>query len=153
MVADDVYRSRLQATIAGLRYWVPTIADAARIEQTEEHDFWKLSVTPAVAAACPFELMLRSDQHYDIVVAGEMFEDQSVTSLELFLPLVDAIAAGRVIQRRTESVATGASLAVETRVALADGSLWSRRRSLPGGDLIATDDAAIHDRHFLPYRR
>lgn len=153
MVADDVYRSRLQATIAGLRYWVPTIADAARIEQTEGHDFWKMSVTPTVSAACPFELMLRADQHFDIVVAGEMFEDQSVASLELFLPLVDAIAAGRVIQRNTESVATGASLAVETRVSLADGSLWSRRRCLPGGELIAADDDAIRDRHFLPYRR
>ncbi len=62
-------------------------------------------MTPAVSAACPFELMLRADQHFDIVVAGEMFEDQSVASLELFLPLVDAIAAGRVIQRHTESSA------------------------------------------------
>ncbi|MEQ1712669.1 MAG: hypothetical protein ABL908_14885, partial [Hyphomicrobium sp.] len=117
------------------------------------HDFWKMSVTPAVSAACPFELMLRADQHFDIVVAGELFEDQSVASLELFLPLVDAIAAGRVIQRHTESVATGASLAVETRVSLADGSLWSRTRGLPGGELINAADAAIRDRHFRPYRR
>ena len=154
MVADDVYRSRLQATIAALRYWVPTIADAARIEQTEGHDFWKMSVTPAVTAACPFELMLRADQHFDIVIAGEMYEDQSVASLELFLPLVDAIAAGRVIQRRTEAWRRAPALAVETRVSLADGSTVVAGRGVcPEANSIAADDAAIRDRHFLPYRR
>lgn len=153
MVADDVFRSRLQATIAALRYWVPTIADAAHIEQTEGHDSWKLSVTPAVPAACPFELMLRADQHFDIVIAGEMFEDRSIPSLDLFVPLVTAIADGHVIQRWSESPATGARLAVETRVTLDDGSLWSERRVLPGGAVIAPADIAIRDRHFLPYRR
>lgn len=153
MVAEDVYRSRLQATIASLRYWVPTIADAARIEQTEGHDFWKLSVTPAVPAACPFELMLRADQHFDLSIAGEIFEDQPVASLDLFVPLVEAIAAGRIIQRETESVATAAPLTIETRVALADGSVWSKLRQLPGGGAIDTRDTMIRDRHFIPYRR
>lgn len=153
MIADDVYRSRLQATIAALRYWVPTIADAAHVEQTDGHQAWKMAVRPVQSAACPFELMLRSDQHYDISVAGETFEDRPVGTLDIFVPLVEAIAAGSVIQRRTESTATGAPLSVETRVTLADGSIWSERRDLPLGALVSDCTTAVRDRHFIPYRR
>jgi len=32
MLPDDVFRSRLQATITALRYWAPSVADAARLE-------------------------------------------------------------------------------------------------------------------------
>lgn len=153
MVAEDVYRSRLQVTIAALRSWVPKIADDARVEQTEGHDFWKLSVTPSVAGACPFELMLRADQNFDLLIAGEIFEDQPVSSLDLFLPLVDAIADGRVILRHRESLATGAPISLETRVTLADGRVWSKLRTLPGGQLIRGGELAVRDRHFVPYRR
>lgn len=153
MIADDVYRSRLQATIASLRYWVPTIADQAHVEQVDGHQAWKLSVRPNDHPACPFELVLRTDQHYDIAVAGETFEDLPVQSLDAFLPLVEAIAAGRVVQRRTESVMTGAPLSVETRVMLKDGSIWSQRRDLPAHARIAAAETAVHDRHFIPYRR
>lgn len=153
MVADDVFRSRLQATIAALRYWVPTIADAAHVEQTESRDFWKIAVTPSTAGACPFELVLRADQHYDISIAGETFEDRPITSLDLFLPLVTAITAGRVVQRYTVSAATKAALSVETRVALEDGAIWSERRAMPGGLLIPAGDTTIRDRHFLPCKR
>lgn len=153
MISDDVFRSHLQATIAALRYWVPTIADAAHIEQTENHDFWKLAVTPNVRGPCPFELMLRADQHFDIMIAGETYEDQPIKSLAVFVPLVQAIASGRVVQRRTESLATGAELALETRVDIDDGQLWTARRVLPGGAAIASSHVEIRDRHFLPYRR
>lgn len=153
MIAEDVFRSRLQATIASLRYWVPAIADAARIEQTEGHDFWKLSVFPTVAAACPFELMLRTDQQFDLSIAGEVFEDQPVSSLDLFLPLVEAITAGHLIQRATASTATAAPLSIETRVTLADGTVWSKLRTLPGGRLIDVGETVVCDRHFVPYRR
>ena len=32
MLPDDVFRSRLQSTITALRYWAPSIADAARLQ-------------------------------------------------------------------------------------------------------------------------
>lgn len=153
MIAEDVFRSRLQATIASLRYWVPAIADAARIEQTEGHDFWKLSVSPTVAAACPFELMLRTDQFFDLAIAAETFEDQPVSSLDFFLPLVEAIATGRVIQRKTVSAATAVPLSLETRITFADGTVWSKLRALPGGGLIDADETLVFDRHFVPYHR
>lgn len=153
MIADDVFRSRLQATIASLRYWVPTIADAAHVEQTEDHDFWKLAVTPNLHGPCPFELMLRADQHFDLAVAGETYEDQPITSLALFVPLVEAISSGRIVQRHISSSATRAGLALETRITLDDGTVWTGRRTLPGGDVISDGSTEVSDRHFLPYHR
>jgi len=32
MLPDDVFRYHLQSTITALRYWAPSIADAAHIE-------------------------------------------------------------------------------------------------------------------------
>ena len=51
MLPDDVFRSRLQSTITALRYWAPSIADAARLEETETSDYWKIIVAPRRAAA------------------------------------------------------------------------------------------------------
>jgi len=153
MIPDDVYRSRLQATIEELRYWIPSIADWARIEPSEAPASWKLSVEPRTAGAAPFELLLRTDRHYDLSVAGETFEDQPIDTLDLFLPLVSAISDGRIIQRRRLARFTGAPLSVETRIALGDGSVWSRLRTLSAGTAMRPEEIEIRDRHFLPYRR
>ena len=53
MLPDDVFRSRLQSTITALRYWAPSVADAARLEEAETSDYWKIIVTPAVAERLP----------------------------------------------------------------------------------------------------
>jgi hypothetical protein len=52
MLPDDIFRSRLQSTITALRYWAPSIADAARLDETEASDYWRLTVKPKVASAC-----------------------------------------------------------------------------------------------------
>ena len=153
MVADDVFRSRLQAAIADLRQWGATVARSTHMEQTEGHDFWKLAATPLGAAACPFELVLRMDQKYDISIAGETYEDLPITRLDLFLPLVTAIAEGRVVQRHTLAAATAALLSIETRVTLDDGEIWSQRRDLADLPLLTADETLVSDRHFLPYAR
>ena len=154
MSPDDAYLARLQAEIASLRYWVPTIADAAHVEDFDSPDYWKLAVIPHVAAACPFELLLRADQRYDVVIAGEAYEDLKIESLDLFVPLVEAIALGHVVQRDLASAATGQSHAIETVVTLAKGAPWRQRRvlaALPPD--TGTDDIIVTERHFLPYRR
>lgn len=151
MLSDDVFRSRLQATIASLRYWVPTIADCARTLERETADFWRLAVTPAVEGACAFELMLHPSQRYDLAVAGETYEDRPVESLDLFLPLVEALVEGRVVQRRKTSLATGVTHDVETIVSLAPGKEWRDHRHR--ADTPADTDVVFDDRHFLPYRR
>ena len=53
MLPDDVFRSRLQTTITALRYWAPSIADAARIEEAETGDYWKIVVAPRLAQRLP----------------------------------------------------------------------------------------------------
>jgi hypothetical protein len=153
MVADDLFRSRLQATIADLRQWGATVSHATHMEQTEGHDFWKLAVTPLVHAACPFELVLRMDQKYDISIAGETYEDLPIGRLELFLPLITAIASGKAVQRHTLSASTEALLAVETLVPLPHGETWSKRREIAGAPNAPTDETLINDRYFLPYTR
>ncbi len=155
MLSDDVYRSRLQVMAASLKYWVPSIADAARPHEAETANFWKLHVVPSVLGACPFELIFRADQHYDVQIAEQSYENLPVESFDLFLPFVQAIADGRIIERRWSSRMTGRQLGVETIIPLPKGGRW-RQAHLPDGgveSLMASDDAVFTDHHFLPYKR
>lgn len=154
MLSDDVYRAQLEATIAALRYWVPQIADVARIEETDAPEYWKLTVTPHVANACPFELMLRADQKHDLMIASEAFEDRDTKDLNLFLPLVEAIASGNVVQRLTSSQMTGVLQAIETLVLMPKARTWRETRTIDGGMPLPEGDAGeIQIKHFLAYRR
>jgi hypothetical protein len=154
MLSDDVFRSRLETTIASLRYWVPQVADAARIEDSEIAGAWKLAVTPRTEGACAFELLLCESQKFDLMLAGETYEDRPIESLSLFLPLVEAISEGRVIQRRTSSVLTGILYEVESTVLLGDGALWRDHRCLAPISSAVPGDSLTETRHlFLPYRR
>lgn len=153
MLPDDVFRSRLEATVAALRYWVPTVSDAAKVTETAGDGYWKLAVRPFVATACPFDLMLRADQRYDITIAGETFEDLPVESLETFVPLITAIAEGRVVQRLRIAEASGRPLSLETIVRFPDSKLWSASRSLAPPAAAREPETLLKDKHFLPYRR
>ncbi|MCC0007089.1 MAG: hypothetical protein H6876_03080 [Hyphomicrobiaceae bacterium] len=154
MLIDDRYRARLQATIAALRYWCPSIADSAAITETSSDEYWEIDVVPHVRGACPFELVLRTDGFHDLVVAGETYEDEPTDNLDLFVPFVSAIARGEVVQKTYAAAATGLPLAVETIVDMGRDGSWHRRRSIDTnlkgealGDTIVTTQA------FLPYRR
>ena len=146
MIQDDVYRHTLQGTIEGLRYWVPSIADVAHISEDGGPDFWHLQVAPKSTGGCSFEMLLRHDQHYDLVLADQSYEFLPVPSLAIFMPLAEAIIEGRVVQRRWSSTQTGALRAVETLIKLGDGSIW-REGSQPD------EGCESRDHHFLPYRR
>jgi hypothetical protein len=154
MLPDDVFRSRLQTTITALRYWAPSIADAARLEQAETGDYWKILVTPRVASACPFELVLYAEQRYDIQVAEETYENRPIDSFGWFLPFAEAIADGRVVQRRWMSRLTALERSVETVVTLPGGGIWREARGetqrMPSLD---DDGMELRERRFLPYRR
>lgn len=152
MLSDDVYRARLDATIASLRYWVPTIADTAAAREAAGESYWKLAVTPHVAGACPFELMLRADQHYDLVLDGERFEDRPIDSVELFVPLVTAITDGHVIKRRTTTAESGRLLSIDMIVDMGAGQSWRAGRTL-GPVTAPAPEPLITDRRYLPYRR
>lgn len=150
MLSDDVYRYSLRATIEGLRYWVPSIADLARVAQEETDGFWRLDVSPHVSGACPFELVLRDDKRFDATFAGQSYADVPVTELSLFLPLAEAIVDGRVVQRRWISSQTGARLGIETLIAMPGGTVW---RHGTMHDAFHANVWESRDHHFLPYRR
>jgi hypothetical protein len=154
MNVDDRYRARLQSAIAALRYWTPSIADQATIAETDGADYWEIDSAPHTQGACPFELVLRSDGKHNIVIASETYEDETTDNLELFVPLLSAIARGQVTRRITTSAATRMPLAIETIVHMDNGAEWHRRRELAAGLYGGLPhEVVIRDHHFLPYKR
>lgn len=154
MLPDDIFRTRLQSTITALRYWAPSIADAARLEETETGDYWRIIVTPKVASACPFELILHADQRYDLSVAGEVYEGRPLDTFDWCIPFANAVADGNVVQRRWISRFTGLERLVETVVMLPSGTIW--REGNGASHLTPTlddDGTELRERRFLPYRR
>jgi hypothetical protein len=154
MLPDDLFRSRLQTTITALKYWAPSIADAARIEESETGNYWKIRVAPFLANACPFELILHFDQRLDLAIDDETYEGLPIESFDIFLPFVEAIADGRVVQRRWLSRLTGLERSVETLVMLAGGGIWREGRGAAFARPSLDDDGTeLRERRFLPYRR
>ena len=152
MLATDAYLAKLEQTIASLKAWTGFIADVASVETSDGASSWRLVIRPKAPQACPVELLLRHDQLYDIAGASEVYEDQPADDLELFLPLLEAVAEGRVVTRTEQSKATGAVYAVETRIAAAAGRTWVRRRELPAARLADPEQTVFADRHYTPYR-
>jgi hypothetical protein len=137
-----------------VRYWAPTIADVARVADSEMSSGWTVSITPMVERACPLALTLRMNRLLDLALAGETYTNRTIASLDYVLPLCEAVTEGRVIQRRWISVATGADCAIETIVALADGTVWHDGRTIDAvAAAVSPELIERRDRHFLPYRR
>jgi hypothetical protein len=151
---DDRQRAKLQAAIASFEYWIPSISECARIAATNDDAYWRVSIEPHVAGACPFELVIRTDGFHDMMIAGESYEDQPTDDLDLFVPFAQAIANGDVKHRIYTAAATRMPLAVETIVHLANGVDWRRRHELVTGlDGTLPHEAIARDRRFLPYER
>jgi hypothetical protein len=156
MLPQDVFRARLDQAIASISYWVPSIADVADVEQMDGDGYWRIRITPCVPNACAFELVLRGDQKFDLMIDGEVYEDRDIEVVEVFLPLVDAIASGNAEQHRWSSTATSTLRAIETRIMLPDGHIW--RDGHPDEffqrlTLAPPEGVELEVRRFLPYRR
>ena len=153
MFSDDVYRNRLSTVIETLEAWAREHRDVTNAETSANASHWKLLVAPHVAGACPFALMLRADQKFDVQIADEIYEDKPVDTFEFFPMLVRAIAGGNVERVAISSALTGALEAIETRVTLEDGWAWIGERRL-GRTARRTDGAQqLRAHRFLPYRR
>lgn len=154
MLPDDVFRSKLQTTMTALRYWAPAIADSARVDENETGSFWKMKVVPFTPNACPFELILHFDQHFDLAIGEEAYEALPIEGFDLFMPFVEAVAAGNVVQRRWVSRFTGLERSVETLVTLANGGIWRESRGA-GRTMPSLDDdgSELIEHRYLPYRR
>ncbi len=157
MQKDDVSRAKLQSTIANIRAWAEPLSHHAVIQESDDIDSWHIAVKPHTPGACPFELMITGDELYDIRVAGEGYEDHTVESWELFLPLLKAISEGNVIQRKWTSPVTGNDILLETRITPDTTSEWFVRRSLSALRKDIGEDeltlAQVSEKHFLPYQR
>jgi len=150
MLANDAFRSKFELTLSALRYWIPTVSDGAAVEESDMGDVWKLTARPYTPGACPFELVLRLDQHFDLLVDDYFVEDQKITDLEMFVPLVEAIEAGRVVLTHEVSALTGGRLAAACRIDMEGGAVWQSARGALGA---RNDDVILDETHYLPYRR
>jgi hypothetical protein len=153
MLSDDVYQTRYRTTVASLEAWLAGLRPVADVETARDVASWRVSALPHVAQACPFELVLRADQHFDIGIGRETYEDQPVETLDLFLPLLTAISRAEVVTSRWSTAATGTLVMVATRVLPASGKRWFRSRTI-GAIGRASDSHLIRaDRNYVPYAR
>jgi hypothetical protein len=149
-MAQDGFRTfKFEATIEQVRYWVPQIADVARVAESHGEDFWKIVIHPYTPNACSVEMTVRGDEQFDAVLGGETYPTRALASHSFLVSLLESVADGRVVQRRWKSSATGALQSVETLIVLSDGTMWTGTNA-SDGDAAAWER---HDHHFLPYRR
>jgi len=153
MRANDAFRTELHTTIRDIGAWADGLTDVARVEVAETAEHWQLRLSPRVPSACPVEIVLYSDQSYDVIVGQETYEGRPLDDLTEIPRLLAAIAEGRVISREWTTVATGARHSIATVVELADGDRWSGERSDDViGRVAGREACAVRDRHYVPYR-
>jgi hypothetical protein len=153
MLSDDVYKTQLRTTAAELEFWLATLRNVAAIDTARDEASWRVSALPHVPEACPFELMLRADQHYDVTVAHETYEDQPIDGLDAFQPLLAAITDGRIVTRMWSTAATATLMRIETIVSPPGGHVWTRSRQLVPAHRFDADSIIIRDHHYAPYAR
>jgi hypothetical protein len=154
MPADDTHRLKLQQVIASLKAWTGFVADVARVEVAEVGQAWRIALQPQAAHACPMEIVLDgASTRCDLRVASETYEDWPLPSLDIVLPLIEAVAEGKVVTRRTSSATTGMPLGVTTLIRLADGRLLESSHDRSADRELSAEAIQIRDTHYLPYRR
>ena len=153
MLSDEIYRAKLQQTIASLEAWTGFVADVARVEESDQGSAWRLALVPHAPHACSIEIVLRADQRFDVTIADWTSKNLAIPSLDLFMPLLEAVTEGQVVKRRVASAITGLVHSVSTVVTLADGRVFADGQldvaALPTPDT----PTEIRDTHYLPYRR
>jgi hypothetical protein len=154
MFSDDVYRKQLADTIDALSTWAHDNRDVAKVEITPKTTYWKMTVTPDVVGACPFELLLRADHRFNVAIGGEVYEDKPIDTFGFFTMLARAIGRGNVERIEVRNALTGTLEAVETRVTLEDGWAWiGERRTAPRGTRRLDVAEELRTQGYLPYRR
>ena len=154
MFSNDVYRANLASVIATLEAWARDHRDAAEIETAAVTSYWKMAVMPHTTGACPFEILLRADQRFDVNIAGEAYYDKPIDRFDFFPMLARAVFAGNVARVDISNALTSALESVETRVTLEDGWTWIGERRVGTRSARKIESAQESRAHrFLPYRR
>jgi len=151
MLSDDVFRVKIDATIAALKAWAGAHADCARSEEEAAGTYWRLAVVPFASGACPFEVILHQRQTCDLAIGPEIYEDRTSDEFDRLPAMAEAIAAGHVLTRTKSSATTGLMLAVETELRLAGGDVWTADRWLVSG--VRPRGMLRDDHWYVPYRR
>jgi hypothetical protein len=150
MQPNDVFERDYVATVTRLEAKLQGLARVARIDTELTRNFWRGRIDPHAVNACRLELIVYRSQHYDITIGPETYEGRMVQSLGTFEGLLDAISSGHVITRRWRSATTGALIRVETRVSMADGSVWQdSHEHCPS----SSDALEMRDHHYVAYAR
>jgi len=149
MLSNDVFRDRLEQTLVDLESWAAGMADCAEVGIAASDRYWRMVVVPNVDLACPFELMIKSDQKFGLKLAAETYEDRPIERFDLFPALVRAIEAGHVDKIEIFNAMTDRLVGIAMRVGLKPGWDWiADRRIAP-----PTSAEEWRTRRFLPYRR
>jgi hypothetical protein len=149
MLPDDVFRDRLEQTLAEIEKSIASMRECATIEVKASTRYWSMAALPFQTGACPFELMVKSDQKFSLKLADEAFENRPVERFELFPQLVRAIEAGRVERISKFDAMTDALVGIEMRVELEPGWDWLAERRL--ASVTTAEEWQAH--RYLPYRR
>lgn len=154
MLSDDVYRDRLEKTLVELESWANETRASADIAIIASDKYWRMAVLPFLPSACPFELLIKADQTFDLVLNGEVYESREVERFDLFPKLAAAIAAGHVERIETRNSQTGILIDVATRVELASGWDWTGSRRVLQRFVRPLEVHEERETHrFLSYRR
>jgi hypothetical protein len=154
MLPDDVFRERLEKTLIELETWAGETRGSADITITASDRYWRMVVRPFFPGACPFELLIKANQTFDLVLDHETYEDKPIQRFDLFLILAKAIAEGRVERIETRNALTGILTNVAMRVELAPGWDWIGSRTVLKRfirPLEADEEQSTY--RFLPYNR
>jgi hypothetical protein len=150
---SDTFRHTLQETISALEEWAQQMGPAAQVERSTDETNWRLRLLPPVRNACACELILRRDQRFDITIGEESYQGLPIASPSLFLPLLQAVAAGDVVTRHWVSSTTGLEYSVETVVSLPDGSTWRGERRNPLAPEPFEPNLECEAHYYVPYFR
>ncbi len=151
MLPDDTFRVELEHTVRAVEAWCRGLADVATFESETADSFWRMRCRPKAPSACPVEVIVRRSQVWDLDIGPETYETMAGQPLATLMPLLDAIAAGRVITRTVRSPVTGRPLSVHTIIAPGEPGEWQRARTI---DEAPAGTATVHqDRRYVPYRQ
>ena len=153
MSSDDSFRKQLQHVIAALEDWAKEMEPWATVELGPADGTWRISAVPHAPTACPFEIILRPDRKFDMIVGGEIYEDQPLDALTDIPQLVRAISNGRILIRRWTGQATGLLYSVETIVDLPGSDEGRFVRRNPDAPPIEDVELVAELETFAPYRR
>jgi hypothetical protein len=149
MLPDDVFRDRLEQTLVDIEAWAEKARGCAAIDIAASPKYWRMVVLPFISLACPFELLIRSDQKFGLRLANETYEDRPIERFDLFPHLVRAIEAGRAEKIEKFDAMTDALVGIAMRVGLAPGWDWIGERRLTP----PVESEEWRTCRFLPYRR